>query len=248
MDALTSLTTREQLARSAAFRSRRWEVRPWLRQLEIRRSRADRRAARSARHAQALGLKHQRSVSRRTTRDPRNDFQGSAPRRGDRSWKGRNKWTVFTISRGPRGRTGTGSVSAAARAPATGKTAGKGTRAPRRARATTARAAASRTSRAARCRLQRRLPKRGFTNLNRVEYQVVNLFQLEQARGDGDHARGAERARPDRPPAPPGQGARAPASSRGRSPSPRTSSASRPREDRGSGRQRPGARLTMAIR
>jgi large subunit ribosomal protein L15 len=28
--------------------------------------------------------------------------------------------------------------------------------------------------------LQRRLPKRGFTSLNRVEYQVVNLFQLEK--------------------------------------------------------------------
>lgn len=28
--------------------------------------------------------------------------------------------------------------------------------------------------------LQRRLPKRGFTNANRVEYQVVNLFQLEK--------------------------------------------------------------------
>lgn len=28
--------------------------------------------------------------------------------------------------------------------------------------------------------LQRRLPKRGFTPLNRVEYQVVNLFQLEK--------------------------------------------------------------------
>jgi large subunit ribosomal protein L15 len=28
--------------------------------------------------------------------------------------------------------------------------------------------------------LQRRLPKRGFTNINRVEYQVVNLFQLQQ--------------------------------------------------------------------
>jgi large subunit ribosomal protein L15 len=28
--------------------------------------------------------------------------------------------------------------------------------------------------------LQRRLPKRGFTNINRVEYQVVNLFQLER--------------------------------------------------------------------
>jgi large subunit ribosomal protein L15 len=27
--------------------------------------------------------------------------------------------------------------------------------------------------------LQRRLPKRGFTNPNRVEYQVVNLFQLQ---------------------------------------------------------------------
>jgi large subunit ribosomal protein L15 len=27
--------------------------------------------------------------------------------------------------------------------------------------------------------LHRRLPKRGFTNINRVEYQVVNLFQLE---------------------------------------------------------------------
>jgi large subunit ribosomal protein L15 len=30
--------------------------------------------------------------------------------------------------------------------------------------------------------LQRRLPKRGFTNINRVEYQVVNLFQLERWR------------------------------------------------------------------
>lgn len=29
--------------------------------------------------------------------------------------------------------------------------------------------------------LQRRLPKRGFTPLNRVEYQVVNLFQLEES-------------------------------------------------------------------
>lgn len=28
--------------------------------------------------------------------------------------------------------------------------------------------------------LHRRLPKRGFTNLNRVEYQVVNLFQLQK--------------------------------------------------------------------
>lgn len=28
--------------------------------------------------------------------------------------------------------------------------------------------------------LQRRLPKRGFTNPDRVEYQVVNLFQLQQ--------------------------------------------------------------------
>jgi large subunit ribosomal protein L15 len=28
--------------------------------------------------------------------------------------------------------------------------------------------------------LQRRLPKRGFTPINRVEYQVVNLFQLER--------------------------------------------------------------------
>jgi large subunit ribosomal protein L15 len=27
--------------------------------------------------------------------------------------------------------------------------------------------------------LQRRLPKRGFTNLKRVEYQVVNVYQLE---------------------------------------------------------------------
>jgi large subunit ribosomal protein L15 len=28
--------------------------------------------------------------------------------------------------------------------------------------------------------LQRRLPKRGFTNIWRVEYQVINLFQLEE--------------------------------------------------------------------
>lgn len=28
--------------------------------------------------------------------------------------------------------------------------------------------------------LQRRLPKRGFTPLNRVEFQVVNLYQLEK--------------------------------------------------------------------
>ena len=28
--------------------------------------------------------------------------------------------------------------------------------------------------------LQRRLPKRGFSNPNRVEYQVVNLFQLQR--------------------------------------------------------------------
>lgn len=28
--------------------------------------------------------------------------------------------------------------------------------------------------------MHRRLPKRGFTNPNRVEYQVVNLYQLQQ--------------------------------------------------------------------
>jgi large subunit ribosomal protein L15 len=33
--------------------------------------------------------------------------------------------------------------------------------------------------------LHRRLPKRGFTPLDRTEYQVVNLWQLE-ALGDGD--------------------------------------------------------------
>jgi large subunit ribosomal protein L15 len=32
--------------------------------------------------------------------------------------------------------------------------------------------------------LHRRLPKRGFTPLNRVEYQVVNLYQLEALEGD----------------------------------------------------------------
>src|SRR4028118_438548 len=33
--------------------------------------------------------------------------------------------------------------------------------------------------------LHRRLPKRGFTPLDRVEYQVVNLYQLEALEGDG---------------------------------------------------------------
>ncbi len=33
--------------------------------------------------------------------------------------------------------------------------------------------------------LHRRLPKRGFTSPNRVEYQVVNLYQLETLDGDG---------------------------------------------------------------
>jgi large subunit ribosomal protein L15 len=32
--------------------------------------------------------------------------------------------------------------------------------------------------------LQRRVPKRGFTPLNRTEYQVVNLYQLEQMEGE----------------------------------------------------------------
>lgn len=37
--------------------------------------------------------------------------------------------------------------------------------------------------------LQRRLPKRGFTPLDRTEYQVVNLWQLEAlAEGDVDPA------------------------------------------------------------
>lgn len=31
--------------------------------------------------------------------------------------------------------------------------------------------------------LHRRLPKRGFTNINRVEYQVVNLRDLEALEG-----------------------------------------------------------------
>jgi len=33
--------------------------------------------------------------------------------------------------------------------------------------------------------LHRRLPKRGFTPLERTEYQVVNLYQLEALEGDG---------------------------------------------------------------
>jgi large subunit ribosomal protein L15 len=33
--------------------------------------------------------------------------------------------------------------------------------------------------------LHRRLPKRGFTNTNRVEYQVVNLYQLEALEAEG---------------------------------------------------------------
>lgn len=32
--------------------------------------------------------------------------------------------------------------------------------------------------------LQRRLPKRGFANINRVEYQVVNVRDLERMEGD----------------------------------------------------------------
>lgn len=32
--------------------------------------------------------------------------------------------------------------------------------------------------------LVRRIPKRGFTNLNRVEYQVVNLRDLDRVEGD----------------------------------------------------------------
>lgn len=32
--------------------------------------------------------------------------------------------------------------------------------------------------------LQRRIPKRGFTPINRVEYQVVNVRALEEVRGD----------------------------------------------------------------
>ena len=31
--------------------------------------------------------------------------------------------------------------------------------------------------------IQRRLPKRGFTNLNRVDYQLVNVSRLEQLQG-----------------------------------------------------------------
>jgi large subunit ribosomal protein L15 len=34
--------------------------------------------------------------------------------------------------------------------------------------------------------LVRRIPKRGFTNIFRVEYQVVNLRDLERLFGDGD--------------------------------------------------------------
>lgn len=33
--------------------------------------------------------------------------------------------------------------------------------------------------------LHRQQPKRGFTSLNRVEYQVVNLYQLETLEGEG---------------------------------------------------------------
>jgi large subunit ribosomal protein L15 len=34
--------------------------------------------------------------------------------------------------------------------------------------------------------LHRRLPKRGFTPMNRVEYQVVNLYQLEALEGEDE--------------------------------------------------------------
>ncbi len=55
--------------------------------------------------------------------------------------------------------------------------------------------------------LQRRLPKRGFTNINRVEYQVVNLFQLEQLEEAEITPEVLQRPRADRPPASPGEGA-----------------------------------------
>jgi large subunit ribosomal protein L15 len=32
--------------------------------------------------------------------------------------------------------------------------------------------------------LHRRIPKRGFTNINRVEYQVVNVRDLDRLNGD----------------------------------------------------------------
>lgn len=32
--------------------------------------------------------------------------------------------------------------------------------------------------------LHRRIPKRGFSNINRVEYQIVNLYSLERFDGD----------------------------------------------------------------
>lgn len=32
--------------------------------------------------------------------------------------------------------------------------------------------------------LHRRIPKRGFTNINRVEYQVVNVRDLDRLEGD----------------------------------------------------------------
>ena len=46
--------------------------------------------------------------------------------------------------------------------------------------------------------LHRRVPKRGFNNIFRIEYEVVNLDQLEErfdAGADG-HARGAARGGP----------------------------------------------------
>ena len=51
----------------------------------------------------------------------------------------------------------------------------KATRAPRRAPA----AASARALRAARCRLTRRIPKRGFTNIYAKEYATVNVGSLE---------------------------------------------------------------------
>ena len=129
----------------------------------------------------------------------RPDQAGASPGLGDagggvRTWptrqapKASRSSDCTTCSR-RRVRTATASASVAARARARARRPARVTRDRWRARVTAARAAASRTSKAARCRITRRIPKRGFTNPFREDAQVVRLDDL----GEGDGRRGDER-------------------------------------------------------
>ena len=88
--------------------------------------------------------------------------------------------------------------------------------------------------------LHRRLPKRGFTNIFKTEYEVVNVERLANFDEKGNHSRSTAQGRRGEQEELAGESARSGRTCRRQSPCTRTSFPSRPRKRS----KRPGAKST----